>query len=119
QPQLPVKHHGDGDEFKWSSCVLYSVSQRWLQSAAVCQCDAAERQHVLDWHHHRFHHRQDSCGNSTNCSFTVTVTRPPIVLTCSSNITVTAASSNGAVVFFSNSASGGCSPPPSVNAMPP
>src|ERR1035441_3552460 len=61
----------------------------------------------------------DSCGNSTNCSFTVTVTRPPIALICSSNITVTATSSNGAVVFFSNSASGGCSPPPSVNAMPP
>src|SRR5262249_61217285 len=39
----------------------------------------------------------NSCGQVTNCSFTVTVTpqtNPPIVLTCSSNISVTATSPN-------------------------
>ena len=61
----------------------------------------------------------DGCGTSTNCSFTVTVTRPPINLTCSSNLTVTATSSSGAVVFYSSSASGGCSPPPSLVCNPP
>ena len=61
----------------------------------------------------------DTCGNSTNCSFTVTVVKPPISLTCSSNLTVTAPSSNGVVVFFNVSASGGCSPPPNVIATPP
>jgi hypothetical protein len=58
----------------------------------------------------------DTCGQSTNCSFTVTVTRPPIALTCSTNITVTT-SSNSAVVFYTSTASGGCSPP-SVNCTP-
>ncbi len=64
----------------------------------------------------------DSCGNHTNCSFNVTVNPcPPIVLTCSSNITVTTAScnSNSAVVFYSSSASGGCNPPPSLFCTPP
>jgi autotransporter-associated beta strand protein len=62
----------------------------------------------------------DGCGHSTNCSFTVTVFRPPILLNCSSNIVLTAQPcSNSAVVFFSSSASGGCSPPPSLNCMPP
>ena len=61
----------------------------------------------------------DTCGNSTNCSFTVTVVDPPIALNCSSNITVTATSSAGAMVFFTLTASGGCSPPPMVNAYPP
>jgi uncharacterized repeat protein (TIGR01451 family) len=60
----------------------------------------------------------DGCGNSTNCSFTVTVVRPPIVLNCSTNLSVTATSSNGVVVFFNVPASGGCSQP-MVNAMPP
>jgi uncharacterized repeat protein (TIGR01451 family) len=60
----------------------------------------------------------DTCGNITNCSFTVTVTKPPISLNCSSNITVTATSSSGANVFFSVSASGGCSTP-NVTATPP
>jgi hypothetical protein len=61
----------------------------------------------------------DSCGDTTNCSFTVTVVEPPIVLNCSSNLTVTATSSNGVTVFFNVTASGGCSPPPSVVANPP
>src|ERR1019366_7220735 len=64
----------------------------------------------------------DTCGNSTNCSFTVTVnpiSSPPIVLTCSSNSIVAATSSNGAVVFFTCTASGGCNPPPYVTANPP
>src|SRR5208337_5307349 len=64
----------------------------------------------------------DTCGQTTNCSFSVTVnppTYPPIVLTCSSNLTATATSSNGAVVYFSVTAGGGCSPPPSVTAYPP
>src|SRR6202030_77955 len=60
----------------------------------------------------------DTCGHSTNCSFTVTVTRPPITINCSTNITVTATGSNGAVVFFNVTASGGCSTPV-VNAFPP
>jgi hypothetical protein len=60
----------------------------------------------------------DTCGNSTNCSFVVTVVRPPIVLNCSSNITATATSSNGAVVFYTVTASGGCSPP-NITAYPP
>jgi hypothetical protein len=64
----------------------------------------------------------DTCGNSTNCSFTVTVnsaTNPPIVLNCPSNITTTATGSSGALVFFTVTASGGCSPPPFVSANPP
>jgi hypothetical protein len=62
----------------------------------------------------------DTCGTSTNCSFTVTVNPASIVLNCSSNITVTAAPcSNSAVVFFTSSASGGCSPPPFVSCNPP
>src|SRR5208337_5669228 len=64
----------------------------------------------------------DTCGHSTNCSFSVTVnppSYPSIVLTCSSNLTVIATSSNGAVVYYSVTASGGCSPPPSVMAYPP
>jgi hypothetical protein len=68
----------------------------------------------------------DSCGNKTNCSFQVTVVRPPITLTCSSNITVTTASctNTSATVFFSSSASGGCAPltlscnPPSGGSFP-
>ena len=61
----------------------------------------------------------DTCGNSTNCSFQVTVVKPPISLNCSSNITVTASNSNGIPVFFTVTASGGCSPPPSIVANPP
>ena len=58
--------------------------------------------------------------NTSDCSFTVTITNavePPIVLTCSSNITTTATSSNGAVVYFTATASGGCSQP-SVYSYP-
>ncbi len=61
----------------------------------------------------------DSCGNSTNCSFQVTVVKPAIVLNCSSNLTVNATSSGGATVFFTVTASGGCSPPPNIIANPP
>ncbi len=61
----------------------------------------------------------DTCGNSTNCSFQVTVVRPPIVLNCSSNIAVAATSSSGAIIFYSVSATGGCSPPPMIMANPP
>ena len=60
----------------------------------------------------------DACGDSTNCSFVVTVSRPPIVLNCSSNLTVAATSTNGATVFFNVTASGGCSTP-TVRAYPP
>src|ERR1035441_7730660 len=62
---------------------------------------------------------RDSCGNSTNCSFTVTVVKPPISINCSSNWTVTATSSNGMAVFFTVTATGGCNPPPFVTASPP
>src|SRR6266571_4019352 len=51
----------------------------------------------------------NSCGQSTNCTFTVTVNQsnlPPILLTCSSNITATT-SSNCVVVFYTSTASGG------------
>jgi uncharacterized repeat protein (TIGR01451 family) len=60
----------------------------------------------------------DNCGNSNNCSFTVTV-NPPVSVNCPSNITVTATSSGGATVFYTVTASGGCSPPPFVNSTPP
>jgi uncharacterized repeat protein (TIGR01451 family) len=60
----------------------------------------------------------DTCGNTGNCSFTVTVNGTPINLTCSSNITVNATSQSGATVFFAVSASGGCSIP-IVSANPP
>jgi hypothetical protein len=60
----------------------------------------------------------DSCGNSANCSFVVTVTRPPIVLNCPSNITTTATSLCGTTVFYSVMANGGCSAP-IVSAYPP
>ena len=61
----------------------------------------------------------DTCSNSTNCSFTVTVVAPPISLNCPSNITVTATGPSGATVFFTATASGGCNPPLFVNAIPP
>ena len=72
----------------------------------------------------------DTCGNTTNCSFEVTVTPatvPPIVLNCSSNITVTATANVnptfvapvGAVVFYTSSASGGCDQLPIVVCDPP
>ena len=63
----------------------------------------------------------DSCGNSTNCSFMVTVnppSYPPITVNCPSNITVTATGPGGAVVFYTVTASGGCSPP-TINSVPP
>src|ERR1019366_1704639 len=60
----------------------------------------------------------DTCGTTTNCGFNVTVTRIPIALTCSSNITVGATNSSGATVFYSSSATGGCSMP-SVSCSPP
>src|ERR1017187_8659173 len=60
----------------------------------------------------------DTCGTTTNCGFNVTVTRIPIALTCSSNITVTAADPSGVTVFYSSSATGGCSMP-SVSCSPP
>src|SRR5207244_306433 len=58
----------------------------------------------------------DSCGNSTNCQFIVTVNAAQcqrIVLTCSSNITVTLSNctATGAnVSYASPTASGGCPP---------
>ena len=60
----------------------------------------------------------DTCGTTTNCSFTVTVVQPPIVLNCSTNITVSETGSGGATVSFNLSASGGCSLP-NINANPP
>ena len=63
----------------------------------------------------------DACGNSTNCSFTVTVNPiiyPPLVLNCAPNLTVTATDPSGAVVFFNVTASGGCSLP-AVTSDPP
>jgi uncharacterized repeat protein (TIGR01451 family) len=64
----------------------------------------------------------DSCGDSTNCSFTITVnkqTYPPIVLTCSSNLTITASTPNGTNVYFTTSAYGGCSSPLNLSSSPP
>ena len=64
----------------------------------------------------------DNCGDSTNCSFTVTVNRqtsPPIVLTCSSNLTITATTPNGTNVYFTTSAYGGCSSPLTLSSSPP
>jgi hypothetical protein len=61
----------------------------------------------------------DACGQTANCSFTVTVNPPTqITLTCSSNITVTATGTAGAVVTYTSSASSGC-PPVVVNCNPP
>jgi len=64
----------------------------------------------------------DSCGNTTNCTFTITVnpkTYPPIVLTCSSNLTITASTPNGTNVYFTTSAYGGCSSPLNLSSSPP
>ncbi len=64
----------------------------------------------------------DACGNTTNCTFTVTVNRqtyPPIVLTCSSNLTITASTPNGTNVYFTTSAYGGCSSPLNLSSSPP
>ena len=64
----------------------------------------------------------DSCGDQTNCSFTVTVNPPsssPIVLTCSSNLTITATTPNGTNVYFTTSAYGGCSSPLNLSSYPP
>src|SRR5208282_6803655 len=60
----------------------------------------------------------DTCGDSTQSSFTVTVNPPAIVLTCPSGITATASSSSGATVYFTCTASGGCSVP-NISANPP
>jgi autotransporter-associated beta strand protein len=68
----------------------------------------------------------DACGNTTNCSFAVTInqTCPPIVLNCSTNITVTTCSNTCVRVFYSSTASGGCGPttvscnPPSGSCFP-
>ena len=62
----------------------------------------------------------DSCGQSSNCTFHVTVTGPPpITITCSSNITQAASGPGGGTVFYTSSAFGGCSPPPFLNCNPP
>jgi len=64
----------------------------------------------------------DNCGNSTNCTFTITVNRqtyPPIVLTCSSNLTITASTPGGTNVYFTTSAYGGCSSPLNLSSSPP
>ena len=64
----------------------------------------------------------DSCGDSTNCTFTVTVSKktyPPIVLDCSSNLDLVATGTNGAVVYFTTSAYGGCSSPLNLSSLPP
>jgi hypothetical protein len=58
------------------------------------------------------------CGQTAECSFTVTVVPPPITLTCSSNLTVATTSAAGAVVTYTSSASGGCAPV-TVNCNPP
>ena len=60
----------------------------------------------------------DTCGHSTNCSFTVTV-YPQLTISCPSNITTAVTGPSGATVFFTVNASGGCSPPPFVTANPP
>ena len=51
---------------------------------------------------------RDTCGYSNTCSFTVTVTLPPIVLSCPSIISVTATSTAGAVVTYTTTVLGGC-----------
>ena len=51
----------------------------------------------------------DSCGQTANCAFTVTVVKPPLVAVCSPNITFPATDSNGAQVSYTSSPSGGCS----------
>jgi fluoride ion exporter CrcB/FEX len=60
----------------------------------------------------------DSCGQSTNCSFTITVVPKPLSITCPSNITVRATSPAGAVVNYTVTTSGGC-PPITVIGNPP
>ena len=61
---------------------------------------------------------QDSCGNSTNCSFSIIVVPQTLSITCPSNITVRAASPAGAVATYTVTASGGC-PPITVIGSPP
>jgi hypothetical protein len=53
----------------------------------------------------------DSCGQSNCCSFTVTVSPPPLSITCPSNITATTCDTNGVVVNYpALTVSGGCPP---------
>ena len=59
----------------------------------------------------------DSCGQSNCCSFTVTMSLPPLSITGPSNITVTTCST-GAVVDYTVTVSGGC-PPITTNCVPP
>ena len=60
----------------------------------------------------------DSCGQSTNCSFTVTVSSPlPLSITCPGNITANGCST-GVVVNYAVTVSGGC-PPITTNCVPP
>ena len=51
----------------------------------------------------------DSCGDSANCGFQVTVTPPPVV-NCPTNMVVTTGSASGAVVNFAVGLTGGCAP---------
>ena len=60
----------------------------------------------------------DSCDQSNACSFTVTVLRPPLTITCSTNISVTTVNPSGAVVNYAVTVSGGC-PPITTNCLPP
>jgi hypothetical protein len=59
----------------------------------------------------------DACGRFNSCSFTVTVSPPPLSIMCSSNISVFGCST-GAVVNYSVNVSGGC-PPITTNCVPP
>ena len=66
----------------------------------------------------------DSCGQTANCAFTVTIEEPPLLAVCSPNITFRATDSSGAKVFYNSSTSGGCSGasitcnPPSGSTFP-
>jgi len=62
----------------------------------------------------------DTCGNTTNGTFTVTVNldTTPLSLTCPADITVTAPDANGAIVTFDVTASGGCTTPTIDSTMP-
>ena len=63
-----------------SNSVPSPSTPRRVQSAAVCQRQSAQRQHLPDRHDTVLATASDSCGNSTNCSFTVTVYAPTLTI---------------------------------------
>ena len=122
--QLLDEHHGHCYGLRWHGGILYRHRERWLQPAAECECQSAEREHIPGGHDHGDCDGQRQLWHVHQLQLSVTVVKPPvyppIVLTCSSNITVAATSTSGAQVFaFTLTCHRWCCTAPNVNVNPP